>query len=151
MRIRRHVQRGSAKRYVYTYPSRIALAAVKAKVKAATTRRTRNQPLVVLLHRLNPVLRGWTTYHRHGAAAKTFSYLEAYTWRRIWRWLRHKHPKARVKDLKRRYFQGWWPEQDGVVLFRAGRVPITRYRYRGATIPSPWTARDSMVMSTGMS
>jgi RNA-directed DNA polymerase len=107
MRIRRHVQRGSAKRYVYTYPSRIALAAVKAKVKAATTRRTRNQPLVVLLHRLNPVLRGWTTYHRHGAAAKTFSYLEAYTWRRIWRWLRHKHPKARVKDLKRRYFQGW--------------------------------------------
>ena len=35
-RIQRHQQRGSTRRYVYTYPSKKALAAVKAKVRALT-------------------------------------------------------------------------------------------------------------------
>ncbi|MEW6217852.1 MAG: reverse transcriptase domain-containing protein, partial [Candidatus Bipolaricaulota bacterium] len=86
VRIQRHQRRGSPKRFVYTYPSRAALVAVKAKVRGATCGST-NQSLAVLLHRLNPVLRGWTTYHRHGAAAKTFAYLSAFTWRRVWGWL----------------------------------------------------------------
>src|SRR4029450_3135023 len=60
-RIQRHQQRGSTKRYVYTYPSRKALAAVKAKVRAITGQTT-NQPLAVVLHRLNWVLRGWANY-----------------------------------------------------------------------------------------
>jgi len=142
VRIRRQVQRGSGKSFVYTYPCRPAVAAINAKVKRATTRRTTKQSRPVLIHHLNPVLRGWTTYHRHGAAAKIFYYLEAYAWRRVWTWLRHKHPKARVKDLKRRYLRKWWPEQDGVVLFHPGKVRITRYRYRGAAIPSPWVIAD---------
>ena len=57
-RIQRHQQRGSTRHYVYTYPSRKALAAVKAKVRAITGQTT-NQPLTVVLHRLNWVLRGW--------------------------------------------------------------------------------------------
>jgi len=138
MRIQRHKKRGADKRYVYTYPTRAALASVKAKVKAAASRRSTYQSLDVLMHRLNPVLRGWTNYHRHGAASKTFGYLGAYTWRRVWLWLRTKHPKATVRDLQRRYLNRWWPEQDGVVLFNPAAVAITRYRYRGATIPTPW-------------
>jgi RNA-directed DNA polymerase len=144
MRIQRHRQRGSAKRYVYTYPTRRGLAAVKAKVKAATINRTTNQSLTVLLHRLNPVLRGWTSYHRHGAASKTFAYLSAYTWRRVWAWLRHKHPKATVAELKRRYFRKWWPDHEGVVLFNPATVTINRYRYRG-NIPTPWATTGSAV------
>ena len=139
MRIQRHRQRGSTRRYVYTYPTRRGLAAVKAKVKAATINRTTNQTLTVLLHRLNPMLRGWTSYHRHGAASKTFAYLSAYTWRRVWTWLRHKHPQATVAELRRRYFRKWWPDQDGVRLFNPATVSITRYRYRG-NIPAPWVA-----------
>jgi RNA-directed DNA polymerase len=142
MHIQRHKQRGSTKRYVYTYPTRPALAAVKAKVKAATINKTTNQSLTVLIHRLNPVLRGWTSYHRHGAAAKTFAYLGAYTWRRVWTWLRHKHPHATVAELRRRHLRTWWPAQDGVVLFNPAMVAITRYHYRGA-IPSPWATAGS--------
>jgi len=142
MRIQRHRQRGSTKRYVYTYPTRRGLASVKAKVKAATINRTTNQTLTVLLHRLNPVLRGWTAYHRHGAASKTFAYLSAYTWRRVWTWLRHKHPKATVAELRRRYSRKWWPVQDGVMLFNPATVSIIRYRYRG-NIPTPWATTVS--------
>jgi Group II intron, maturase-specific domain len=35
----------------------------------------RNQPLTVLLHRLNWVLRSWTTYFRHGSSWAAFDYL----------------------------------------------------------------------------
>ncbi|MEX5637820.1 reverse transcriptase domain-containing protein [Parafrankia sp. FMc2] len=51
-RVQRHTQRGSAKRYVYTYPTRAAFAAVKGKVRALTRGAT-NQSLDILLHRLN--------------------------------------------------------------------------------------------------
>lgn len=138
MHIQRHKQRGANKRYVYTYPTRTSLASVKAKVKAIVSPRTTYQSLDILIHRLNPVLRGWTNYHRHGAASKSFAYLGAYTWRRVWLWLRTKHPKATVRDLRRRYLNRWWPQQDGVVLFNPATVRIIRYRYRGTNIPTPW-------------
>jgi RNA-directed DNA polymerase len=36
---------------------------------------------------------------------------------------------------------GRWtrPSADGIELFNLASVPITRYRYRGNTIPNPWT------------
>src|SRR5206468_12275032 len=60
-RVQRHQQRGTAKRYVYTYPSKNALQAIKAKVRTIS-RQNRNHPLAVLLHRLNLALRGWCVY-----------------------------------------------------------------------------------------
>ena len=138
-RIQRHQQRGSQRRYVYTYPSKKALAAVKATVRTLTTT-MRNQPLTVLLHRLNWVLRGWTTYFRHGSSSATFDYLRAFTWRRVVCWLRHKHPRISWKQLRRRYLPGWWPTQGAVQMFNPGAVRIVRHRYRGAKIPTPWTS-----------
>src|SRR5918994_4567074 len=55
-------------------PYKNALQAIKAKVRTIS-RQNRNQPLAVLLHRLNLVLRGWTTYFRHSVAKATFNYL----------------------------------------------------------------------------
>jgi RNA-directed DNA polymerase len=136
-RIQRHQKRGTAKRYVYTYPSKAALASVKAKVKRATQGAT-DQSLATLIHRLNPVLRGWTNYFRHGVSKATFSYLRAYLWRRMICWLRHKEPRASWKRLRRRYLNGWWPTEDGVALFNPGAVAVTRYRYRANRIPTPW-------------
>ncbi|GAC1593126.1 MAG: group II intron reverse transcriptase/maturase [Acidimicrobiales bacterium] len=137
MRIQRQKQWGSNKRFVYTYPSRAALMAVKAKVRNVT-RKSTNQSLPVLMHRLSPMLRGWTNNHRHGASAKTFAYLSAFTWRRVWCWLCHKHPKTGMRELQRRCLRRWWPEQDEVKLFNPATVAIVRYRYRGTNIPSPW-------------
>src|SRR3990172_8101191 len=129
--------RGTGRRYVYTYPSKAALAAVKAKVRAAT-RGASDQPLHILVHRLNPVLRGWTAYFRHGVSKATFNYLRAFVWRRVICWLRHKHPRASWRELRRRYLPEWWPQENDVVLFNPGAVAVTRYRYRAARIPSPW-------------
>jgi RNA-directed DNA polymerase len=136
-RIRRKQKRGASKRTTYTYPSKTALAAVKAKVRTLTRGGT-NQTLANLLRRLNPVLRGWANYFRHGVSADTFDYLNAFSWRRVVIWLRRKHRRVTWKWLRQRYLPGWRPTDEGVILFNPTTTPITRYRYRGAKIPSPW-------------
>lgn len=136
-RIQRHRQRGGVKSFVYTYPARKALRAVTAKVRTLT-RQARNLPLSILLHRLNPVLRGWTGYFKHGVSSVAFTYLRAFTWKRVVGWLRRKHPQASWKWLRRRYLRGWWPTDGAVVLFNPAGVRTTRYPYRGRNINSPW-------------
>ena len=138
-RIQRDRKRGDGRRYVYTYPSKAALASITRKVKTISRQGT-NQTLTELLRQLEIVLRGWTTYYRHGVSNATFGYLRHYTWRRVVLWLRAKHRRTSWKGLRRRYTRkGWWPEQDGIKLFNPAAVKIVRYRYRGAHIPTPWT------------
>jgi len=137
-RIQRHTRRGTADSYVYTYPSKKALRAVMEKVRTLSRQGT-DLSLTVLLHRLNPVLRGWTNYFRPGVSSATFQYLRAFAWRRVIGWLRRKHPRITWKQLRRRYCpDGWWPTEDDVTLFNTAAVRTTRYRYRGAAIASPW-------------
>jgi RNA-directed DNA polymerase len=142
-RIQRQRQQGSNKQYVYTWPSKKSLASIKAKVKTITQQGT-NHPLSDLLRRLNGVLRGWTNYFRHGVSNATFCYLHQFTWLRVVRWLRRKHRRANWKWLRRRYLANrWWPEHDGVALFDCRAVPITRYRYRGSKIATPWSETNT--------
>jgi RNA-directed DNA polymerase len=137
-RIQRRRKRGTDKRYVYTYPARKAIKSVTGKVKAICRQNT-NLPLAILLRQLNSLLRGWTAYFRPGVSSVAFNYLRAFTWRQVFRWLRRKHPKRNWKDLRRRVtVDGWWPADGDVTLFNPGAVRTTRYRYRGAQIPSPW-------------
>ena len=137
-RIQRRRKRGTTRRVVYTYPSKKALLAVIGKVRALT-RKGWHETLTVLLRRLNPVLRGWCTYFRYGVSAATFSYLDEYAWRRVTLWLRKRHPGTTWAALRRRYLPGWRPTEDGVTLFHPETVTVSRYRYRGAAIPTPWS------------
>ncbi|HEY4863923.1 MAG TPA: group II intron maturase-specific domain-containing protein [Candidatus Dormibacteraeota bacterium] len=92
------------------------------------------------LKQLGPVLRGWAVYFRHGVSMATFRYLFHYTWKRVGRWMRRKHPHVRWSRLQQRYTRdGWLPEQDGIALFNPASVPIIRYRFRGALIPTSWS------------
>jgi RNA-directed DNA polymerase len=137
-RIQRRRKRGTDKYYIYTYPARKAVKAATEKVKTICRQNT-NLPLAILLRRLSSLLRGWTAYFRPGVSSVAFNYLRAFTWRQVYRWLRRKHPKTDWKELRRRFtVDGWWPADGDVVLFNPGGVRTTRYRYRGAKIPSPW-------------
>jgi RNA-directed DNA polymerase len=142
-RIKRHEKRSTGQHLIYTYPRKAALADVKGSVRKLTYR-TWNWPLSTLLHQLNPLLRGWTAYFRHGVSKATFGYLRAFVWRRVVNWLRRKHHKRNWAWLRRRHLPGWWPTDDGVKLFNAGGVPVTRYRYRANRIPSPWVATTTI-------
>jgi RNA-directed DNA polymerase len=137
--IQRHRKRGTDQHYVYTYPSRKAVKAITGKVKTMCREMDKSQPLDALLRQLNPALQGWCAYFRPGVSSRTFAYLSCYTWRQVGGWLRRKHHRATWKDIRRRYCAaGWWPASEERQLFNPAKVATTRYRYRGAAIPSPW-------------
>jgi RNA-directed DNA polymerase len=138
-RIQRRRKRGTTGHVVYTYPSKKALASIVGRVRALT-RRSSHPTLAVLLRQLNPVLRGWCTYFRHGVSKATFGYLDQYTWHRVVRWIRKRHNRTKWAVLMRRYLPGWRPTEDQVALFDPQSVTVTRYRYRANNIPSPWAS-----------
>ncbi|MFR9750528.1 group II intron maturase-specific domain-containing protein [Nocardia sp. 004] len=137
-RIQRSRKKGNPnKRFVYTYPSKKALTSIVGKVRE-TTRRNSARNLANLLRTLNPMIRGWCTYFRHAASKTTFAYLAAYTWRRVFNWTVKRHPKTPVRKLRRQYFPDWKPTDGDVTLFYADTAKVSRYRYRGTRIPTPW-------------
>jgi RNA-directed DNA polymerase len=139
-----HIQRRSwrgrgGKKAVYTYPSKKALASAVGKVRTLT-HRSKHRTLAALLRKLNPVLRGWCNYFRHGVSSRTFSYLDHYAWWRVVWWLRKRHDGLNWSTLSRRLLPGWEIRDGTVKMFRPNQVAIERYRYRGERIPTPWAS-----------
>jgi RNA-directed DNA polymerase len=138
--IQRMRKRGSNKWFVYTKPSKKAIASIKSRVKTMTYRATLHHDPGYLLDYLGRVLRGWANYFRHGVSKATFSAIDSYTWERITAWLRKKH-RIGWPELRRRFcLPGTWRlAVDGIRFKGAASVPVIRYRYRGYQIPTPWT------------
>jgi RNA-directed DNA polymerase len=145
--IRRMRKRGTSKYYVYTVPSKKAIQSIKDKVKAKTHRSTRHLRLDELLISLNRTLRGWANYFRHGVSKDVFSTIDQHTWHRLMRWIRAKYKGKTglsMKELRRRFCdQGWRFACNGVVFTGASSVTVTRYRYRGNAIATPWTPKPA--------
>ena len=49
-------------------------------------------------------------------------------------------PKTELELTAPNYLKERWPAHNDVELFNPTAVHTTRYRYRGAQIPLPWTA-----------
>jgi RNA-directed DNA polymerase len=142
-RIQRRAWRSqTGKKAVYTYPSKKSLASIKEKVRRLT-RRAQHRTLADLLRRLNPVLRGWCTYFRHGVSKRTFGYIDHYAFWRVVGWLKKRHLGLNMHTLVRRYLPGWRIHDGGIEMFRPEQIAIERYRYRGAKIPTPWTSETT--------
>jgi len=139
--IRRMRKRGTQKHYVYTTPSRKAVQKQRDRVRDKTHRSTLNTDLDELLASLNRSARGWANYFRHGVSKATFGAMDHHTWWRLVGWIRRKHPKISWKQIRRRFCRpgSWRITHNGVVFTGASSVKVTRYRYRGANIPTPWT------------
>ena len=109
----------------------------------ALTKKARHHSLADLLGRLNPVLRGWCSYFRHGVSKATFGYLDSFVWHRVTQWLLKRHKRITWAELHRRFLTarpGNRPALDGIIMFDAATVPVTRYRWRANNIPTPWTS-----------
>ena len=143
--IRRQRKHGTQKWYVYTKPSKKSIQAIKDKVSAKTYRSTRHQDLDDVLLGINQSLRGWANYFRHGVSKAIFSAVDNHAWNRLMRWIRAKYAGKSglsMAEMRRRFCDaGWRFAHNGVVLTGASSVAVTRYRYRGSTIPTPWTPK----------
>jgi RNA-directed DNA polymerase len=130
-------------------PSRRSVASLLDKVRGIL-RSSGQADAGTLILRLNPVIRGWALYHRHGASARTFVRVDRGIFRGLWRWVRRRHRGKSSGWLKGRYFPtvarrswvftgtivGRHGETEAVHLVRAGDVSIRRHvKVRGDAHP----------------
>jgi RNA-directed DNA polymerase len=153
--IRRMRKRGTSKHYVYTVPSKKAIQALKDKIAEKTYRSTLGQDPATLLQTVNRALTGWASYFRHGVSKAAFHAVDNYAWNRIMRWLRQKYSghtgKLGMPELRRRFcLPGTWQfAAHGTRFTGASTVTVTRYRYRGPGIPTPWAPRPATAAASG--
>ena len=76
------------------------LAKVREVIKSNPTAKT-----VHLIQQLNPMIRGWATYHRHVAAKKTFYHVDNSIYLALWRWIKRRHPNKNARWRRQRYFR----------------------------------------------
>ncbi|WP_371672298.1 group II intron reverse transcriptase/maturase [Streptomyces sp. NBC_00289] len=140
-RIQWRRKRGTDKWHVYTFIADRPIRQLKDKIRALTNRTSQQNPRDVLI-RLNQIMRGWANYFKHAVCKATLSSLASFTWHRVISWWMALH-RWKWKDVRRRLTDhtGRWqrPSADGIELFDLQAVAVTRYRYRGNTIPNPWT------------
>jgi RNA-directed DNA polymerase len=141
-RIQWRRKRGTSKWHVYTFIADRPIRSRKDKIRAQTRRTSQQSPQDVLI-RLNQIMRGWASYFKHAVCKHTLDALENFAWHRVMHWWIRLH-RWRRKDVRRHLTgpHGRWlrPSADGIELFNIAKVPVTRYRYRGSKIPSPWNA-----------
>ncbi len=91
----------------------------------------------ILIHLLNPKIRGWANYHRWSCAKRTFSYVDYCIFKAIWRWARRRHPGKSATWVRKKYFrshglQNWIFSAENKTeqyedLFRASSVAVKRH------------------------
>ena len=80
---------GKRRYYLHRWPSRSAMKRVRRRIHELTDRRWNwVKDVRELIHRLNPVLRGWGNYFRTGNAAIRFQQLDHYVWQRLHRFMK---------------------------------------------------------------
>lgn len=95
----------------------------------------------ILIHLLNPKIRGWVNYFRHVVSSKVFSYVDDQIFRALFNWAKRRHPNKGIRWVEDKYYRSeglrnWiFSEKvnktDGKVkyvdLFKASQVKITRH------------------------
>ena len=69
--------------YLLKWPSAKALASIRAKVRNLTDRRYVGKSLETIVTWLNPILRGWHAYFRHGNSSRKFKLVNSYIHERM--------------------------------------------------------------------
>jgi RNA-directed DNA polymerase len=91
------------KKTLHITPSKEGVMVLVRKI-GTLTRKYQSAPIVVLIKKLNEVLRGWANYHRHVVATRAFGYVDTYVFRQLWRMLRRRHSKKSNGWLAKRYW-----------------------------------------------
>ncbi len=86
-----------------TTPAKSNVKAFREKVRLCI-QSARGQSQEKLLRKLNPLIRGWANYYRHGASKRTFDRLDYDIYWQLWRWAKRRHPNKPVKWIVRKYF-----------------------------------------------
>jgi len=98
--------------YLQKWPSKRAMAQVKAKIRDRTDRRYARLPLEWAVEDLNRALRGWSNYFRYGNSAEKFDHIDAYVNERLAILASTKHGLTGRNWVSR--FNNQWVNQLGI-------------------------------------
>lgn len=123
-----------------TKPSKESIKSFLASIQEVINANKTSTTLKLLLA-INPKIRGWVNYYRHGVSQKSFEYIDNAIFWMLWRWAKRRHPNKGARWVKDKYFarigtQKWvfctlYKKNNGdkqiYPLYRAGYVPIRRH------------------------
>lgn len=96
-----HIQR--KKTHLRITPTESNIKKLKEGVKELIDKH-RGRAAADLIAALNQKMGGWGNYYRHVSSAKAFIEIDHYTFRRLWDWVRRRHPGKSVRWRKQHYF-----------------------------------------------
>lgn len=129
-----HKRKESGGKVLLIKPSRKSINKLKNRISDITkTYKGNSQGLI---YKLNPILRGWSNYHRTVVSKKAFVDIGQHLWKVTQKWVRAKHRRRSKSWLKEKYqkeigdrkwvFQGENKESK-ILLFNIANVPIRRH------------------------
>ncbi len=109
-------------------------------------RRHKGAPQTALIARLNPMIRGWSNYYRTVVSKETYSSMDNYLWKLLWRWAKRRHPNKTGKWIASKYwgmtgkdrwrFAGKSKEDGGMKLNRYSETEIIGWGRAGNRFPT---------------
>lgn len=93
--------------YLQRWPSQQNMAAVRARIRAATDRRHVGRPISSVVDDLNVILRSWGNYFRYGNSARKFAHIDSYVHERLAIFASRKHGRT-GRNWARRYNWAWF-------------------------------------------
>nr|QNO42174.1 hypothetical protein DFAMPKKG_00019 [Methanosarcinales archaeon ANME-2c ERB4]QNO43077.1 hypothetical protein DICHBKDE_00018 [Methanosarcinales archaeon ANME-2c ERB4]QNO43256.1 hypothetical protein APKMFMID_00004 [Methanosarcinales archaeon ANME-2c ERB4]QNO45433.1 hypothetical protein EBNGKMBP_00004 [Methanosarcinales archaeon ANME-2c ERB4]QNO45585.1 hypothetical protein MGFDKJCL_00020 [Methanosarcinales archaeon ANME-2c ERB4] len=99
-----------------------------------------------LISVLNPIITGWSNYHRSAVSKETFSKLDHIVWNMLWGWAKRRHPDKRNTWVANKY---WHSEGTRNWVFSTGKNRLKLFsdtkivRYAGLKLDkNPYTDQD---------
>lgn len=114
-------------------PSKTSVKSFKDKIKKII-RENRGIPAHALIRILNPVIRGWSNYHKGICAKRTFAKLGSFIWAQLKRWAKGQHGNKNRWWIVHRYFhENHFTDQriskKGIEHHRLYRIAYVPIRY----------------------
>jgi RNA-directed DNA polymerase len=114
-------------------PSRESVQSFKNKLKAML-KKHRGIPAHVLIRLLNPVIRGWSNYHKGICAKSTFSKMGTFIFWQLRRWAKNQHGNKNRRWIYWRYFinnhfADSGESRNGLAYYRLYRIAYVPIRY----------------------
>jgi len=114
-------------------PSKESVRSFKNKIKAMF-KKNRGIPAHGLIRLLNPVIRGWSNYHKGICAKRTFAKLGTFIYWQLKRWAKYQHGNKNRWWVYWRYFTDkhftdTWATKKGIQSYRLYRISHVPIRY----------------------
>jgi RNA-directed DNA polymerase len=133
-------------------PSKAAMRRIRERL-TVEMRSLRGANSAAVIHRLNPIIRGWAAYYRTVVSNKAFRALDNHMWRLTYKWARFSHPNKSKHWVVARYFgmfnksrQDKWVFGDrdsGFYLYKFAWTQIVRHQLvTGGSSPDDPTLID---------